>query len=214
MKVFGFPCFGISQIHLCTKEDRYRSSLTVSYTFPVYTGKCGVLFYLCKVLREPRGDEPMAPHFLCLLNTTLGAGGNGGFMIMYMQLENILGMIENRLKQKDIKRFKIGITEDDIMKRFQSGYDEEGYTHISEIANSNKLCFVKQAEKDLIQWALNNPALQGKCENVANGGGCVDNANLVYVVAESNTISQNKMERLLEELPKSLFEDSISAQLG
>ena len=156
----------------------------------------------------------MAPHFLCLLNTTLGAGGNGGFMIMYMQLENILGMIENRLKQKDIKRFKIGITEDDIMKRFQSGYDEEGYTHISEIANSNKLCFVKQAEKDLIQWALNNPALQGKCENVANGGGCVDNANLVYVVAESNTISQNKMERLLEELPKSLFEDSISAQLG
>ena len=64
MKVFGFPCFGISQIHNSTKEDRYRSSLALSYTARVYTVKCGVLFYLCKVLREPRGGKTMAPHFL------------------------------------------------------------------------------------------------------------------------------------------------------
>ena len=131
---------------------------------------------------------------------------------MHPQLQNILADIENRLTQADIKRFKIGITEKDVEVRFKDGYDDEYYTHISKIAYGND-SLIKQAEKDLIQWAINNTKIKGKCENIANGGGDIKNVRNVYIVAESTTVSENKQERLLEDLPISLFKENIAVQL-
>ena len=133
--------------------------------------------------------------------------------MMHPQLQNILVDIENLLTQADIIRFKIGITEKSVEDRFKDGYDDEGYTHISEIAYGNDSLIVRQAEKDLIQWALNNTKIKDKCENEANGGGDIKNVCNVYVVAESSTVSEDKRERLLEDLPKSLFEESILVNL-
>ena len=131
---------------------------------------------------------------------------------MHSQLQNILADIEHRLTQADIKRFKIGITEKDVEDRFKDGYDDENYTHISKIAYGND-SLIKQAEKDLIQWAHNNTKIKGKCENIANGGGDIKNVCYVYIVAESTTVSENKQERLLEDLPISLFKENIAVQL-
>lgn len=139
-------------------------------------------------------------------------GGYGGFIIMHPQLQSILIDIETRIVQKDIKRFKIGITDTSVEERFKNGYDDEDYTHISEIAYGNKEA-VKQAEKDLIQWALKNTSIKYKCENQANGGGNIENVRYVYIVAESSTVSENKCERLLEDLPKTLLENFYSVQL-
>lgn len=138
------------------------------------------------------------------------SGDKGGFM--HSQLQNILSDIENRLNKEDVIRFKIGITYETVGDRFKNGYDDDGYTHISEIAYGD-VADVKQAEKDLIQWALNNTKIKDKCENEANGGGDIDDAYYVYIVAESTTVSENKQERLLEDLPKSLFEESILVNL-
>lgn len=107
---------------------------------------------------------------------------------MDKNLSNVLPAIKQRLSAADISGFKIGITGDDVKKRYWNGYDKERYTHISEIATGNSNAVI-EAEKDLIEWCTNDTILKIKCNNIAEGGnGDVTDADKVYIVAKSSDV--------------------------
>ena len=110
-----------------------------------------------------------------------------GEITMDKNLSNVLPAIKQKLSAADISEFKIGITGDDVEKRYWNGYDKERYTHISEIGNSNA---VIEAEKDLIEWCTNDTILKIKCNNIAEGGnGDITDADKVYIVAKSSDVN-------------------------
>ena len=105
---------------------------------------------------------------------------------MDKNLSNILPTIKKRLSATDISEFKIGITGDDVEKRYWNGYAKERYTHISEVATGNSDAVIT-AEKDLIEWVYNDAILKVKCKNTAEGGnGNITDVDKVYIVAKSS----------------------------
>lgn len=132
---------------------------------------------------------------------------------MEKTLSDVLSKIKDRLLAPDISEFKIGITGDEVEKRYWNGYNAEQYTHISEIAAGDTKA-VANAEKYLIAWANDDKNLNCKCKNTAAGGnGNIENADKVYIVAKSSHVKFNnvsnatKMNDLWENelLPKKLL---------
>lgn len=100
---------------------------------------------------------------------------------MNEEVRKHLFIIEKRLLQSDIKRFKIGKTSN-AQERFNSG-DYDDFLFASVIATSENTAMIDQAEKDLIYYFRNHQILREKCDNKQEGGG-PDGATAVYIVAQ------------------------------
>lgn len=115
------------------------------------------------------------------------------------QIKQLIPVIEKRLGEEDISEFKIGKSKC-AKERFNDD-EYSGYHSMSVIAEGNPED-INQAEKDLIDYFLDESIVKNKCANQRGGGAGNNDATEVYIAAKSSKL--NYQDSLLE--PSDLFE--------